>query len=174
MERERRRGSARERAKIFRALLRILRFLCQGGSASKARGAVLPGDRIVAVEGVSCQGMGLDQVIEQISSVDTPNLTLSLSRDASILAVLFDGMSLSLSLFPSLSLSLFVSLALSLSPSPPQTHTRKASILAVLFGDRSLSLSLSLSPSLPLSLSHSHSHSHSHTTPVFEQCSLTV
>ena len=66
--------------------------LAEGGSAALSRGGVLPGDRIVAVQGVPCESQGLASVMAAVASVtDTAGVTMSLSRDARVLPVNFDG-----------------------------------------------------------------------------------
>ena len=66
--------------------------LAEGGSAALSRGGVLPGDRIVAVQGVPCERQGLASVMAAVASVtDTAGVTMSLSRDARVLPVNFDG-----------------------------------------------------------------------------------
>jgi len=62
--------------------------LADGGSAAGAAGAVLPGDRVDAVEGFPCEG--LDQVMQAIASVPG-RVTIHLSRDARVQPVNFEG-----------------------------------------------------------------------------------
>jgi ferredoxin len=64
--------------------------LADAGSAVKARGAVLPGDRLVAVEGVDVADMSLDAVMEHIGAASN-EVYIVLSRDSTVLAVAFDG-----------------------------------------------------------------------------------
>lgn len=60
------------------------------GSAAQSRGAVLSGDCLVAVQGQSCHGMGVDQVMDLITGAETESLALRLSRDSSVVGVSFE------------------------------------------------------------------------------------
>jgi len=65
--------------------------IVESGSASTAKGAVLPGDRLEAIQSLCCNGIGLDGVMEQLLAIDSPIVALTLSRDASVVPVSFEG-----------------------------------------------------------------------------------
>ena len=64
--------------------------LADAGSAAQARGAVLPGDRLVAIEGVDVADMPLEAVMDLIGQAKS-EVSIGLSRDSTVLAVIFDG-----------------------------------------------------------------------------------
>lgn len=65
--------------------------IATSGSAAIARGAVLPGDRIIAVQGVACEDDDLAGVMERIGAVDSSDVSMRFSRDASVCAVSFES-----------------------------------------------------------------------------------